>query len=163
MHAKFMMPTQKVRPKPFDVKTMTKAKNSNGTIHPQIPTNCWPMAAASSDGRKNGKHSHKIAIKTAEKRQNKPASVKPLFINAPTLWVTPDPFISAAITVMADKMTKKNAINKKNKFSVNPTDATAVGEIQLVATVATVTSARSLANVNISGQPRLKRVADSRK
>ena len=84
------------------------------------------------------------------------ANLKPLFSNAPILDRFPEPANSAVITVMADKLKKKNAIVKNRKFIVKPTAATAAGDIQLVAMVVTVAKLISHRKVKTKGPPNRK-------
>jgi hypothetical protein len=57
---------------------------------------------------------------------------------------------------MADRLMKKKAIVENRKFIVRPTAATAVGDIQLVATVVIVAKLISQMNVKTSGPPTRK-------
>ena len=108
-----------------------------------------------------GKQYQSVRITAAARRQNTLAKKKPLRINGPTFSLAPDPFSSAVITVIADRLTKKKAMVKNNKLSVSPTDATAAEEIQPVETMATVAKLKSLAKVKTSGQPICRSLAAS--
>ena len=65
------------------------------------------------------------------------------------------------ITVMADRLKKKNAIVKNREFIVKPTAATAAGDIQLVAMVVTVAKLISHRKVKTNGPPNRKSSAAS--